>query len=343
MNKECEMAGKSVDVIIPTYRPDKKFEKLIDRLKKQTVKVNNIIILNTVNMDVTYADPKSEIIEFSEGKRYIKFNGIQAADGSMITFEDDDDTKVSIFNIMKEDFDHGATRDYGAALSDADFIVLMSQYALPMDTKLLENLIKPFEDRVVGATYARQLPKKNASEIEKFTKRYNYPANDKVKSGADIKDMGMHTYDCSNTCAAYRKSIYNEMGGFVVRAIFNEDVVMAAKMINAGYKVVYTANARVRNLDEHTYKERIQRNFDLGVSVRQFRSCFKVTKSSMDSFERISATCRHLIRKNKAYLIPKLFLHETIEWFGYVAGYNYEKIPSMLVKKISSNKDYWKL
>ena len=28
MNKECEMAGKSVDVIIPTYRPDKAFEKL---------------------------------------------------------------------------------------------------------------------------------------------------------------------------------------------------------------------------------------------------------------------------------------------------------------------------
>lgn len=333
---------KSVDVVIPTYRPGLEFMTIIERLKRQTVKVNNILIINTVNNSKVDGDVKKDIISFSQEKRYIKYNGIQAKDGSILTFDDDENTKISIFNISKEDFDHGATRDYGAALSDADYIVMMSQYAVPLDKKLLENLIRPFEDGVVGITYARQFASKKADDIEKFTKAYNFPPKDIVKSGAQIKDMGMHTYFCSNTCAAYKKSIYNEVGGFDVRAIFNEDVIMAAKVINVGYKVAYVSNARVRNIDIHTYKEKIQRNFDLGVSVRQFRAYFKVTKSELDSMDRIKATYRYLKAINKAYLIPKMIVHELIEWVAYEAGYNYEKLPNILVKKISSNKDFWK-
>ena len=38
---------KTVDVIIPTYKPDKKLIQLIDRLSKQTVPVQKIILVNT--------------------------------------------------------------------------------------------------------------------------------------------------------------------------------------------------------------------------------------------------------------------------------------------------------
>ena len=38
------------------------------------------------------------------------------------------------------------------------------------------------------------------------------------------------TYFCSNVCAAYKKSIYEEIGGFVKKAIFNEDMIYAGTM-----------------------------------------------------------------------------------------------------------------
>ena len=36
-----------IDVIIPTYRPGKKFLELMKRLSEQTVKADRIIIMNT--------------------------------------------------------------------------------------------------------------------------------------------------------------------------------------------------------------------------------------------------------------------------------------------------------
>ena len=36
-----------IDVIIPTYKPGKEFEKLIGRLQKQEYPIHKIIIINT--------------------------------------------------------------------------------------------------------------------------------------------------------------------------------------------------------------------------------------------------------------------------------------------------------
>ena len=36
-----------VDVIIPVYKPDDKFTRLVQRLQKQTFRPNRIIVVNT--------------------------------------------------------------------------------------------------------------------------------------------------------------------------------------------------------------------------------------------------------------------------------------------------------
>ena len=36
-----------IDIIIPTYKPDKDFIVLIDKLQKQSLKPNKIILMNT--------------------------------------------------------------------------------------------------------------------------------------------------------------------------------------------------------------------------------------------------------------------------------------------------------
>ena len=64
----------------------------------------------------------------------------------------------------------------------------------------------------------------------------------------------------------YRKSTYEELGGFLPEAIFNEDMVFASTAINAGYSVAYVAEARVIHSHNYTGFQQFQRNFDNGVS-----------------------------------------------------------------------------
>ena len=49
-----------------------------------------------------------------------------------------------------------------------------------------------------------------------------------MKTLEDLEGMGVKAFFCSNVCAAYRRDIYDELGGFVRRAIFNEDMIYAA-------------------------------------------------------------------------------------------------------------------
>ena len=62
----------------------------------------------------------------------------------------------------------------------------MTQDAIPADKYLIDELIKPFENKDVYMTYARQLPKKNCKYIERYTRAYNYPGKSVLKSKEDI-------------------------------------------------------------------------------------------------------------------------------------------------------------
>ena len=102
----------------------------------------------------------------------------------------------------------------------------MTQDALPADNRLLEELTAPFlSDDRIAVSYARQLPEKDSGEIERFTRAYNYPEESCVKGKEQLSEMGIKTYFCSNVCAAYKKDIYQELGGFVRHTIFNEDMM----------------------------------------------------------------------------------------------------------------------
>ena len=54
-------------------------------------------------------------------------------------------------------------------------VICMTQDAMPADETLMEELVKPFDDPEVWAAYARQLPKEDCREVEKYTRSFNYP------------------------------------------------------------------------------------------------------------------------------------------------------------------------
>ena len=307
-----EMKKGTIDLIIPTYKPDKTFAELLNRIKVQTVSVRHIYIINT------------EESLFDEERFDLEDN-------------------VTVIHITKEMFDHGGTRNYGASLSNAEFVMFMTQDAMPANRYLIENILRGFEQEEVAAVYGRQLPRKDAKVIECYTREFNYPDKDQLKSKRDLETLGIKTYFCSNVCAAYRKSVYEMMNGFVTKTIFNEDMIMAANMIEAGYSIFYASKAVVRHSHEYTYREQFSRNFDLAVSQKEYHDIFGKVKSENEGMRLVKDTMKYLANNKKAYLIPDLIIQSGFKYLGYKAGKNYDKLPMSVIRKLSMNPSYWKV
>ncbi len=304
-----------VDVIIPVYRPDEKLERLIEKLKIQTMKPAHILFLQTMVGD-SEDERVEEILKRAEN--------------------------MKIIPVDKDEFDHGGTRNQGASLSEAEYMLFMTQDAVPEDEYLIENMYRHItSEEKIATAYARQTPGEAAGVIESYTRMFNYPEESSVKSSDDLKRLGIKTYFCSNACAMYKKSVYEELGGFVTETIFNEDMIFASRVIGAGYKIAYAADARVVHSHKYTYREQLTRNFDLGVSQRQYREIFESIKSESEGIRLIKDTIRHLVRCGKWYLIPDLIFQSGFKFIGYRLGLRYEKLPGWLVKKLSMNKRYW--
>jgi rhamnosyltransferase len=251
-------------------------------------------------------------------------------------------SNIMVVPIDKKSFDHGGTRKYGASLSEADILMFMTQDAVPSDEYLIEKLLIPYDDTQVAATYARQLPEENAELLERYTRHFNYPKHSRIKSLEDISNLGIKTFFCSNVCATYRRAVYQTLGGFVDKTIFNEDMIMAANIIRAHYKIAYVAEAKVVHSHKYSYLQQFSRNFDLGVSHNQYSVVFAGLKSESEGIKLVKNTLEYLLEKKKYLLIPDLILSSGFKFLGYQMGVRYNKLPGKFVKHCSMNKSYWK-
>ncbi len=305
-----------VDIIIPAYKPDHKFLTLMKRLERQSVPINQIIVMNT---EQKYFD------------RLIYGTSFQK-----------DYHNIIVKHLSKREFDHGKTRNMGVQRSDADYFVMMTQDAVPADEYVVEELLKQLHNEHVAVAYARQLANEGSSEIERYTREFNYPDQTVVKTKADLDKYGVKTFFCSNVCAAYNRKIFDELGGFVKHTIFNEDMIYAAGAIEAGYGVAYAAQAKVYHSHDLGYMEQLHRNFDLGVSQAQHPEIFAAYPSESEGIRYVRQLIRHLNGAGLKRKIPHLILQSGFKYIGYWCGKHYNRLPRRLVVAMSSSKEYWK-
>ena len=302
-----------IDVIIPVYRPTEKLKSLLQALGKQTCKVRCILLLHTEDgNDLSWAMKLCQNIPVTE------------------------------IMIKEKAFDHGAARDLGVQKSDAEVAVFMNQDAVPKDDRMLENLVDTLvQEDEIAVAYARQSAEESENEIEKFTRAFNYPKKSLVKSKADLSKLGIKTYFCSNVCAAYKRDIYQKLGGFEKKIVFNEDMVFAANAVKQGYKIAYAANAVVLHAHNLTALQLFQRNFDLGVSQACYPEIFGAVKSESEGIRLVKETTRHLIKSGKPVQIIEAVWKSGWKYIGYQLGKHYKRLPMYLVKKFTMNPVYW--
>lgn len=303
-----------IDVIIPVYKPDRGLFVLLDKLKDQTVPVQNVILMNT------------------EKKYFLKL-----VHGTDFT---ERYPNVKVYHLSRREFDHGGTRHLGVMHSDADVFVVMTQDAIPVDDDLIRNLTEGLTDKA-AVSYARQLPAADADEWERISRYFNYPAVSCVKTAADRKALGIKTFFCSNVCAAYRRDIYDELGGFIRHTIFNEDMIYAAGAVQAGYSIVYQAGARVIHSHNYTNMQQLRRNFDLGVSQAEHPEVFRSVSSESEGGRLMRTAWRYLKKRRRLYKFPAFLVQCCFKYAGFVLGKNYRRLPRKWVLGITSNIEYW--
>ncbi len=306
-----------VDVIILTYKPDNSIFAILDKLNSQSIRPDRIIIMNT------------EMKYFEKLIYGSRFNSKYP--------------NVEVRHLSKLEFNHGKTRNKAADRSDAQFMIFMTQDACPADDYLIEELLNPLrEDEEVAISYARQLPKEDASPAEKFTRVYNYPDEDEEKCFEDIGTRGIKAFFCSNVCACYRKSIFEELGGFENRTIFNEDMIYAYGALAAGYRIYYAAKAKVYHSHDYTSRQQFQRNFDLGVSQADHPEIFAGIRSETEGRRYVTECMGYLLRSGRFYLIPGFVISCAARYSGYRKGLNYKKLSRKKILKYTSDPTYWK-
>lgn len=305
-----------VDVIIPAYKPGQKFLKLIERLEHQSIPVNRIIVMNT---EQKYFDRLFYGTSFQ--KKY---------------------HNIIVKHLSKREFDHGRTRNGGVQCSDADYFVMMTDDAVPADEYLVEELLKMLHMDNVAVAYARQLADEDSDEIERYTRNFNYPDQSAVKTKADLEKLGIKTFFCSNVCAAYDRKTFDRLDGFVKRAIFNEDMLYAAKAVEAGYGVAYAAQAKVFHSHHYGCRDQFHRNFDLGVSQAEHPEVFAAYSSESEGIRLVRQTISHLREVGLRRRIPRVILQSGSKYIGYLLGKHYRMLPGRVVVAMSSNKEYWK-
>ena len=300
---------RTVDVIIPTYKPDKKFSRLLRMLELQTYPIRRIIVMNTE-------------------KSYWNDKGYEGIKG------------LEVHHLTKAEFDHGRTRNQGARYSRADIMVFMTDDAVPADNQLIEQLMAAFDRRgplgeSVIMAYARQL-------AERYTRSFNYPDQSRVKTRADLKELGIKTFFASNVCCAYDREKFWFQGGFTDKTIFNEDMIFAGRaVLEDDYAVAYVAEARVVHSHNYGCMAQFHRNFDLAVSQADHPELFSAVRSESEGIRLVKQTARYLVKQRRPWLVPGMFVKSGFKYLGYRVGKCYRLLPRALVLRCTMNKEYW--
>lgn len=300
---------KRVSVIIPTLNAGPEFVRSLEALTSQTPAVQEIIVIDSGSSDDTCENARSY------GCR--------------------------VHEIARTSFGHGETRNLGASMAQGNIFVFMTQDAIPADDSALDKLVRMLFEENCAVAYGRQLPRPDAGFMARHARLFNYPQVSRVKTKKDIGRLGIKTPFCSNCFAAYRRSIFENMGGFSSGLIFGEDMEFAARAIRDGQAIAYAGHACVYHSHDYRLAQEFRRAFDIGVFHAQtpwIRSYFG--NAGNEGVRFVVSELGYLKNHAPASLVRSLVTNAA-KILGYKLGARHGHVSRKWKMRMSMNKYFW--
>jgi rhamnosyltransferase len=244
-----------------------------------------------------------------------------------------------IEQIPAEAFHHARTRNYAASLAQGEILVYLAADATPASDNWLEALIGNFEDPSVGAVYGKHLPKPGSSCERQDALGAVYDDKRVVKDESSREKLGYRYYHMSTVNAAIRRNVWQSTLFPEELRVF-EDLGIAKRILESGWKIVYEPRAAVYHSHNHSTLDLFKRYFDIGFTFKHLGIWNSVTRSSMlddvlrllrKKFTRFNAetgrgerTVGHSIRQDVAKSL------------GLFLGLNERYLPVVLKRRLSA-------
>lgn len=241
------MEKSRASIIILTKNAGREFQKTLERVSKQRYKKNyEIIIIDSGSTDGTL-----EVIRQFITQSRFKNNRIN----------------VSLFQINPSEFGHGRTRNLGAKLAKGEYLVYLTQDAIPVNDVWLENITKPLKDEKIAGVYCKQVAKEGAPLTEQFFNETRYPNKTIVRALEENQNPELEDIFFSDVSSAIKKEIWKKFP-FDDTIIMGEDQKWAKEVLLAGYKTIYVADTAVWHSHDYTLKQTFDRYYMSSLSLR---------------------------------------------------------------------------
>lgn len=298
-----------IAVVIPTCNARNHWRRLSEGLCLQRLPANQVLVIDSSSDDETRT--------------------LAAAQG------------YQVFRIDRHDFNHGGTRQMALDLVPwARVVVYLTQDSILATPDSLDLLLSAFENPKVAAAYGRQLPRSAAGPIEAHARLFNYPAKSELRDFESRHTLGIKAAFLSNSFAAYRVNALQVVGGFPADVIMAEDALVAGRLLLAGWKTAYVAEAKVFHSHPFTIAEEFRRYFDTGVYHRKeawLRDEFGSPGGEGKRF--VMSELSYLIPRH-LHLVPYALVRTASKAIGYHLGFR-KTLDTKWSKRLSYHKTYW--
>lgn len=276
-----------VSVVIPTFNAMPGIKGLLSTLNDQTIRCETIVV------DSSSTDNTADIAASYDAR---------------------------VMRVRKEEFNHGGTRNLAVGQTNGDIVIFLTQDALPVGRDCVESLVKPLEDKEIAASYGRQTPRGNAMPTERFARHFNYPPVPSIKSWADTSRLGIKAFFFSNVWSAVRKKEFTELGRFPEDLIMFEDMLFAARLLKAGYKIAYVPGAEVVHSHDYSLPQQFARYAAAGRSFARNPWFLEYAKARSEGVSLLRQEIRHFLGEGMYYWALYGLVEAMFKYFGYSLG-----------------------
>jgi len=214
--KAAELINKKVSIVIPTKDAGTDFMFILERIRNQySVGEKEIIVADSGSTDATV-----DVAEKQGAK---------------------------VYAIKPHEFNHGLTRNYGAAQADGEYILFMVQDAIPIGNYWLYDMLNVLEgDGKIVAVTCRQVPRSDADLFASSLLWLHYWALDLSgdQVALNVANFGKlpplekrKLAGLEDVCCLIRKDIFDKFKFKDIR--YAEDLDLGVRLRESGYETAF--------------------------------------------------------------------------------------------------------